>query len=49
MNPDTCDCCSADEISPSVEAFEQTGEIMCADCYEASVERQVENFWGMNG
>lgn len=25
MELDTCDCCSKDEISPSVEAFEQTG------------------------
>jgi hypothetical protein len=34
-NTDGCQvCCETDEFSPNAEAFEETGEIMCGDCWE---------------
>jgi hypothetical protein len=42
MSPDTCDKCSTDEISPNVEAFEITGELLCDDCWQDYCERQWE-------
>lgn len=40
---DTCDCCSKHSDSPSVEAFEITGDIMCADCWDTYCERQWDS------
>jgi hypothetical protein len=37
---DTCDQCDTDEISPNVEAFEITGELLCDECWQAHCERQ---------
>ena len=35
-------CGDDDEFSPNVEAFEETGEIVCSDCWEADQERAAE-------
>jgi hypothetical protein len=29
-----CESCSADEFYPNAEAFEETGEIVCNDCWD---------------
>jgi len=34
-----CQCCGDDEFSPDVEAFEETGEILCTLCWEAEQGR----------
>ena len=35
-------CCETDEFSPNAEAFEETGEIMCSDCWEADQAKAEE-------
>jgi hypothetical protein len=35
-------CGDNDEFSPDVEAFEETGEILCTLCWEAEQERAAE-------
>ena len=37
--PTDCPDCGADEWSPSAEAFETTGRMVCEDCAEAAMER----------
>jgi hypothetical protein len=38
-----CQACGEDdEFSPNAEAFEETGEIICGDCWEADQERCAE-------
>ena len=38
-----CQCCGDDdEFSPDVEAFEETGEILCALCWEAEQAKAEE-------
>ena len=42
-HPGGCQICSeTDEFSPNAEAFEETGEIMCGDCWEAEQARAEE-------
>ena len=35
-------CGDDDEFSPDVEAFEETGEILCSICWDAEQERAEE-------
>jgi hypothetical protein len=38
-----CQICSeTEEFSPNAEAFEETGEIMCGDCWEAEQAKAEE-------
>lgn len=37
--PADCPDCGADEWSPSAEAFETTGRIVCEDCADACMEQ----------
>lgn len=38
-----CQCCGDDdEFSPDVEAFEETGEILCTLCWEADQAAREE-------
>ena len=37
--PDACPECGADEWSPSAEAFETIGRLVCEDCAEAAMEQ----------
>ena len=30
-----CDVCGEAEYSPSLEAFEMTGKLICSDCFDA--------------
>ncbi|MGU3457258.1 hypothetical protein ACLBV5_13200 [Brevundimonas sp. M1A4_2e] len=39
--PNDCPDCGADEWSPSVEAFETTGRLVCEDCAEAAMEQEA--------
>lgn len=37
--PTDCPDCGADEWSPSAEAFEATGRLVCEDCADAALEQ----------
>lgn len=36
--PACCEVCGEEDISPNVEAFELSGEIVCDDCAEQIIE-----------
>lgn len=35
-------CGDDDEFAPNVEAFEETGQIICDDCFEAHCEAEAD-------
>lgn len=42
-HPGGCAVCGDDdEFRPNVEAFEETGQIMCDDCFEAQCEAEAD-------
>jgi hypothetical protein len=39
-----CQCCGDDdEFSPDVEAFEETGELLCSDCWTDEARMYAED------
>lgn len=41
--PNDCPDCGAEEWSPSAEAYEQTGRLVCEDCADAAIEKESPN------
>ena len=39
--PNDCPDCGADEWSPSVEAYETTGRLVCEHCADAAMEQSA--------
>ena len=43
-HPGGCEICGDDdEFRPNIEAFEETGKVMCDSCFDAHCEAQADD------